>query len=163
MLPDMTTTAEPLTRFPANGFPASEWVRNIEFVDAQSDDGEHVPVHVTQYVRLNGQRASRFTSFPDDRERPTQRGLRIRNDKPVSVRSNGGLTQSETIVSFTIHAEDCKIPTPADPEARIGGLKCLTPPLDQHPWRVETDPDGQAWVTVTLQVRSASFVPGAED
>lgn len=146
-------------------YPGTEYVRTIDFVDAVPDHGTDPPVHVTSRVRINGEDVARHTGYPiDAKNTPAMIGLRIRNDVPVMVTTGGGLTQSEVLVSFLIHADDVTVPDYDAPPSeenwpRIGRLRCLIRPGEDAAYRWErVEEHGQRWVRVWLQVREVRFI-----
>jgi hypothetical protein len=151
--------------FTETKWTADTWVRDIEFVDQHRTTGADVPVHVTQRVRINGLDVARFTAYPtrkrDDGELETREliGLRIRNDYPVTVETNGGMTSSELLVSFVIHRDDCTMPdyTTKETKPRIGNLEALIPPGDDTAHRWTPLADDPEWIRVSFMVRTAKF------
>lgn len=144
------------------------WLRRIEFRDRPDEDGEP-PVHIcSSGVWINGERASRVRIHRTEAEQDagiespvTTTGLRIRQDRPLHVVTNGGLTGSEVLVSFVIHADDVVMPDYDDRETHpmIGPYEALIPPGDdtERRWRrVWADTPTRTEVEVTDEDRVAN-------
>lgn len=141
-------------------YPASEWLRTVEFVDLDPDDGQTPPVHIATKVLFNGE--------------PTE--VRLSNEARAMVHTARALGNSETVVSFVVFEDDVVIPnyreiTNGMPpnEPKVGGLRVLVPPLAdrEHMWAVfKTEQDGpekgKAWVRVYVYLTSVAFRSGEQ-
>lgn len=141
----------PDLNFGRDTWPASDWLRTVEFIDNAPASEERAPIHATAFGRINGQSG----------------GPALGRHFPVRVVSD---VRTATILIVAVLTDDIRWKhrseadgDTADDGARdpypvaIGDLRVLVPracPGDENDWKVLDD----MWTEAHLYVESVSFV-----